>query len=129
MLLLPAGVGAPRGLPKGFGVMPTAPPCHMLAPFPPHALPTLVAGVAGCWGHCGQALTASPPLPTAGKTPEDVVRRYIQKVKNPPDEVSGHPLAPQLGHALTPGLLEFRGSWAWGEVWAGDGQPPIPPGH
>lgn len=34
---------------------------------------------------------ASSPLPTTGKTPEDVVRRYIQKVKNPPDEVSGHP--------------------------------------
>lgn len=24
----------------------------------------------------------------AGKNPEDVVRRYMQKVKNPPDEVS-----------------------------------------
>lgn len=26
----------------------------------------------------------------AGKNPEDVVRRYIQKVKTPPDEVSRH---------------------------------------
>lgn len=26
----------------------------------------------------------------AGKNPEDVVRRYIQKVKTPPDEVSWH---------------------------------------
>lgn len=28
------------------------------------------------------------PTISAGKNPEDVVRRYMQKVKNPPDEVS-----------------------------------------
>lgn len=72
-------------------------------------------------------------LPVAGKTPEDVVRRYIQKVKNPPDEVSGYPRAPRLRHALTPGPLEVPGTQAWGEVRAGDGQRaggdlPVPPG-
>lgn len=124
MLLLPAGVGAPRGLPKGFGVMPSAPPCRMLAPSPPRALPILVAGVAGRWGHCGQALMALPPLPAAGKTPEDVVRRYIQKVKNPPDEVSGHPRA--CGHPGAAGSSRVLGMGRGvGRGWA----TPVPPGR
>lgn len=37
------------------------------------------------------------PTISAGKNPEDVVRRYMQKVKNPPDEVS------QSGGASPPG--------------------------
>ncbi|KFP57805.1 E3 ubiquitin-protein ligase DTX1, partial [Cathartes aura] len=62
------------------------PVCLTRAPKPILHPPPVSKRVAGRWGHCGQALMASPPLPAAGKTPEDVVRRYIQKVKNPPDE-------------------------------------------
>lgn len=74
--------------------------------------------MAGGSGHRRHALMASSPLPAAGKTPEDVVRRYIQKVKNPPDEVSGHP----LGTAWPMGSP--RGRWRLAGGRAGDGQPP-----
>lgn len=62
-------------------MVPIAALCHVVAEGG-RAVPILLAG--GLW-HRGQALMSL----SSGKTPEDVVRRYIQKVKNPPDEVSG----------------------------------------
>lgn len=95
-------------------MIPTAPPYHVLALSPPCAVPIPVVGLAGVWGHCGQALMASPPLLVAGKAPEDVVRRYIQKVKNPPDEVSG-------------GSGAAGGSWGSGDSQRAGDNVPIPP--
>uniref|UniRef100_A0A8C5L4I4 E3 ubiquitin-protein ligase n=1 Tax=Jaculus jaculus TaxID=51337 RepID=A0A8C5L4I4_JACJA len=74
---LSAGVGGcPFSLPvlsrlPGTPLLPNTPPTLHLAPQPVFTrLPP----------------EPGPPVSPAGKNPEDVVRRYLQKVKNPPDE-------------------------------------------
>ena len=49
---------------------------------------------------------AQPNSVLTGKNPEDVVRRYMQKVKNPPDEVSPWARRRGGGQAASPPEME-----------------------
>lgn len=80
-------------------------PCSNLQHLTPEPIPSHAPGGGRPWVPHDCVLTRVP----AGKNPEDVVRRYMQKVKNPPDEVSpgeGPDLGPQP--SLPAQLLGFR---------------------
>lgn len=107
--MLPAGVGSPRGLSEGSvgdahsSSVPTAgTPSSSRCPHPGGGAGRLLGA------HRAGSDGIPPPLPVAGKTPEDVVRRYIQKVKNPPDEVSGEARAPRLSPWAHSGAQAWR---------------------